>query len=39
MASDSESDICPTKPDIIIKCWLATARQEKIAKLLDENQN
>ena len=35
----SQIYMCPAKPDIKIECWLATARQGKIARLLDENRN
>ena len=34
----SQIYLCPAKPDINIECWLATARQEKIARLLNVNR-
>ena len=33
----SQMHMCPAKPDINIECWLATARQENIARLVDQN--
>ena len=36
-ASASQIYLCPAEPDMNRECWLATARQEKIVRLLDVN--